>query len=60
MTTATTLSDLRCTLGEGIVWDDAQRLLWWTDIQESLLWQHDPATGRSANGRCRNAWALSC
>ncbi len=46
MTTATTLSDLRCTLGEGIVWDDALRVLWWTDIQESLLWQHDPATGQ--------------
>ncbi|MGC5884265.1 SMP-30/gluconolactonase/LRE family protein [Ralstonia pseudosolanacearum] len=40
------LSDLRCTLGEGIVWDDALGVLWWTDIQESLLWQHDPATGR--------------
>lgn len=46
MTTATTLSDLRCTLGEGIVWDNALRVLWWTDIQESLLWQHDPATGQ--------------
>lgn len=46
MTTATALSDLRCTLGEGIVWDNAQRVLWWTDIQESLLWQHDPATGQ--------------
>lgn len=45
MTTATTLSDLRCTLGEGILWDDALGVLWWTDIQESLLWQHDPATG---------------
>lgn len=44
--TATPLSDLRCTLGEGIVWDDALGVLWWTDIQESLLWQHDPATGR--------------
>ncbi|KMW47422.1 SMP-30/gluconolactonase/LRE family protein [Ralstonia insidiosa] len=43
---ATTLSDLRCTLGEGIVWDDALRVLWWTDIQEFLLWQHDPATGQ--------------
>ncbi|WP_296227497.1 SMP-30/gluconolactonase/LRE family protein [Ralstonia sp. UBA689] len=46
MTIATTLSDLRCTLGEGILWDDALGVLWWTDIQESLLWQHDPATGR--------------
>lgn len=44
--TVTTLSDLRCTLGEGIVWDDALHVLWWTDIQESLLWQHDPATGQ--------------
>jgi len=43
--TATLLSDLRCTLGEGIVWDDQLNVLWWTDIQESLLWQHDPATG---------------
>ncbi|ANA32903.1 L-arabinolactonase [Ralstonia mannitolilytica] len=43
--TAAMLSDLRCTLGEGIVWDHALGVLWWTDIQESLLWQHDPATG---------------
>ena len=46
MTKAIILSDLRCTLGEGIVWDDELGVLWWTDIQESLLWQHDPATGK--------------
>jgi L-arabinonolactonase len=46
MTTATLLSDLRCPLGEGILRDDALGVLWWTDIQESLLWRHDPATGQ--------------
>jgi L-arabinonolactonase len=36
--------DGRHVLGEGIVWDDSARCLYWTDIERSELWSHTPAT----------------
>src|SRR6476659_8692786 len=39
--------DCRCTLGEGILWDDKRRALLWTDIQLSTLWMHG-ATDKKA------------
>jgi len=33
------------TLGEGVMWDDLQQLLWWTDIQERRLYRYDPNRG---------------
>jgi sugar lactone lactonase YvrE len=32
------------TLGENVLWDDAQSCLWWTDIEARQLLRHDPAT----------------
>lgn len=37
--------DCRCTLGEGIVWDERANALFFTDIHASRLWRFDPATG---------------
>lgn len=39
--------DARATLGEGIVWDAADRRLWWVDIAAPALHRFDPATGRN-------------
>ena len=33
--------DVRCTLGEGPVWDERLACLWWTDIQEQRLYRWD-------------------
>jgi sugar lactone lactonase YvrE len=30
------------TLGEGVLWDVRRQRLWWTDIQERLLFRYDP------------------
>ena len=38
------LSPTRCTLGEGILWDEQQEKIWWVDIQQSTLWSHHPAS----------------
>lgn len=32
--------DVKNTLGEGILWDEISESLWWTDIQESKLYQY--------------------
>ena len=32
------------TLGEGVVWDGENGVLWWTDIQERSLYRYDPTT----------------
>ena len=40
---ATLFVDCRCTLGEGILWDEKRRALLWTDIQLSTLWMHGAA-----------------
>lgn len=41
------LVDSRCELGEGILWCDRRKLLYWTDILAGRLWRFDPATARS-------------
>jgi L-arabinonolactonase len=30
------------TLGEGVLWDELGQKVWWTDIQERLLYRYDP------------------
>src|SRR5690606_3406906 len=50
--TATLAIDSRCQLGEGIVWDERARRLYWTDILRSRLWMHAPADGAT------HAWDL--
>lgn len=40
------LSPTRCTLGEGILWDEQQEKLWWVDIQQCRLWSHHPSSGQ--------------
>jgi L-arabinonolactonase len=32
------------TLGEGVLWDDRQQNVWWTDILESRIYRYDPVT----------------
>jgi L-arabinonolactonase len=31
-------------LGEGIIWDHQRQRLWWTDIENCLLYRYDPVT----------------
>jgi L-arabinonolactonase len=38
------LGDQRHGLAEGVLWDEAAGVLWWTDIPASRLWQFDPRT----------------
>ena len=35
--------------GEGIFWNPADALVWWTDIEGRALWAYDPATGENAS-----------
>jgi sugar lactone lactonase YvrE len=49
---ATLAVDSRCTLGEGILWCDRRRVLYWTDILAAELWRHDPDSGHT------HAWSL--
>lgn len=37
--------DGRHVLGEGIIWNERTGRLLWTDIENSELWSHDPASG---------------
>ncbi len=39
------LVDARSTLGEGPVWDDVERRLWWVDILEGVVHRTDVDTG---------------
>ena len=36
---------VRSLVGEGPVWDDRARVVWWTDIKAPKLHRYDPATG---------------
>lgn len=49
---ATLTVDARCTLGEGIVWDERRGALLWTDIQGSRLWMYTRETSVT------RTWAL--
>ena len=49
---ATLAIDSRCTLGEGILWCERRRVLYWTDILAAELWRHDPASGHT------HTWSL--
>lgn len=42
----------RCILGEGILWCERRRVLYWTDILAAELWRHDPADGHT------HVWSL--
>lgn len=35
-------------LGEGVLWDDERGVVWFVDIKQHRLWQHDPETGSNA------------
>lgn len=35
--------------GEGIFWNPADKLVWWTDIEGCALWSFDPETSESAS-----------
>lgn len=37
----------RSKVGEGAVWDDRERCLWWVDIPAGFVHRYDPATGEN-------------
>ncbi|MGC4193197.1 MAG: SMP-30/gluconolactonase/LRE family protein [Thermomicrobiales bacterium] len=39
------LVDLPCKTGEGPIWDDRRKVLFWTDIPPGRVYRYDPATG---------------
>ena len=43
--------DCRCELGEGILWDEREQALLWTDIHGSRLWRHHPHSGTTQSWR---------
>jgi len=43
--------DCRCELGEGIVWDEREQSLLWTDIHGARLWRHRPHDGATQSWR---------
>ena len=43
--------DCRCELGEGIVWDERDQALLWTDIHGARLWRHRPHDGATQSWR---------
>lgn len=45
--TAKRVVDCRNEHGEGIFWNPADGLVWWTDIEGRALWSYDPASGNS-------------
>ena len=44
---ATCVLDCKNQHGEGILWNPADGLVWWTDIEGRTLWSFDPASGAS-------------
>ena len=48
MHTADLFLDCRNTHGEGVLWDERSRRVWWTDIHGKKIWSLDPET-RSAS-----------
>ncbi len=43
--------EARNTLGEGIVWCERARALYWTDIHAATLWRHTPTSGETKQWR---------
>jgi len=43
--------DCRCELGEGILWDERDQALLWTDIHGARLWRHRPHSGATQSWR---------
>ena len=37
--------DAGASLGEGTLWDPSEKVLWWIDIWERLIYRFEPATG---------------
>jgi len=55
------LTGFRCRLGEGPIWDERKRLLWWTDIPGAVVYTYDPADGkveRAIEGKNVGGFAL--
>lgn len=36
-------------LGEGVIWDDRQQVVWWTDIPGKKLWRLNPLDGHAVH-----------
>ena len=43
--------DCRCELGEGILWDERDAALLWTDIHGARLWRYQPHSGATQSWR---------
>lgn len=43
------VADVKCTLGEGPVWDERAGHLYWVDIKAPAIWRLDPKTGATQN-----------
>lgn len=50
--------DVRCALGECVVWDDRRAALFWVDIPAGRLWMHRPEKDRGRSWRVPGA--LGC